>query len=162
MKKVFIVSSLFFIVLSSFSMEAEKEETSRLIIRIKRRRKDPLLIARGYLTQAIIHKVIAGEKREVTPLVLGRGIWNFLIGEGEVDLNKKIELLEKSSSDYPVSHLFLCKLYLQKALTIISQEKKAGNSEAIRISRALEDYDIEELLECKADKKDKIPGGMFI
>jgi hypothetical protein len=142
-------------------MESKKKEAS-LVIRIKRGRKDPLLIAKGYLTKAFVHKILTAQKMEVTSYAILRGLWNFLVGQGQTDLDEQVKKLEESAYDYPVSHEMLCKLYLQKAQAIIDQEKRAGNKEAQAVARALEDYDLEKLLTFDADKKGKAPDGMFM
>jgi len=160
--KRFLISSFFFLtVISAGAMESESSKEQPLVIRIKRRR-DPLLIARGYLTQAFVHKILATQKMEVTPYALIRGLWNFLVGEGQQDLDAQVKKLEESAHDYPLSHEMLCKLYLKKAQEIINKEKRAGNEEARAVACALEDYDLEKLLTCEVEKKDKIPDGLFI
>ena len=162
MKRVLISSFFFLMVIGACAMESESQKDNPLIVRVKRKRRDPLLIARGYLTQAFVHKILATQKMEVTPYALIRGLWNFLVGEGQQDLDAQVKKLEESAHDYPLSHEMLCKLYLKKAQEIINKEKRAGNEEAKAVARALEDYDLEKLLTCEVEKKDKIPDGLFI
>ena len=121
-----------------------------------------VLLAKGYLVKALIHKVLLMKDVEASPYELIRGLWNFLVGEGQFDLDNRIKKLEESAVDYPPAHACLCKAYLMKAKKLLREAKNGGNLEAMAVARVISDYDLEGLLVCKPEKKTQPPAGLFM
>ena len=134
-----------------------------------KKKENLMLMATGYLTRAIIHKVLSEQPSNVSPLTAVKGMLAFLEAEGvlvqgDEDLYEKL-LTDSATEGFPAGNQELSKFYLRKAKKTLKDAAAAGNRQATNICRVISEYNLEKMLGGQAQKnpqKTKIPTGMYL